>query len=317
MSLIATAKNIQLSIIIPVYNEETTIPELVVRLKNLLSTLQVMTECIFVNDGSTDNSATLLISTCVTDARFQYLSLSRNFGHQSAILAGLKYARGIEAVFIIDADLQDPPELLNEFYQKYLEGYDVVYGIRNKRKEPLIKRFFYSSFYRLLNKIAVLRFPVDSGDFSLVSIINQIPENNGFFRGARSWIGFKQIGITYERAARKAGRSKYSFTRLVRLAMNGIYNYSELPIRVISILGVLSILVALVYLALTLISRFVYNTVPAGFTALLFTIVLFSGVQLLSLGVIGEYVIRTFFEVKNRPLFIVENKIFDSTMENE
>ncbi len=312
---------IQVSIIVPVFNEETVIPVLLERLTRLMEATALNMECIFIDDGSTDATGARLISVCMTDARFQYISFSRNFGHQLAVAAGLKNARATEAVFIIDADLQDPPELLPEFYKKYKEGYDVVFGIRSGRKEPVVKRSLYYLFYRLINQIATLRFPVDAGDFSLISrraidIINQFPEETVFLRGIRSWIGFKQAGIQYNRARRVSGSTKYSYMRLLRLAMNGLYNFSELPIRLISLLGILCISTALIYLGATLVNKFVYHTVPKGFTAILFTIVLFGGAQLLSIGVIGEYIIRTFFQVKNRPPFIVDKKIFDGEAGN-
>jgi len=314
-------KEIQISVIIPVYNEEAAVPHLIERLLNLMAQRQEVMEVIFINDGSTDATSAHLSLVCLNDQRFQYVSFSRNFGHQLALTAGLSYARGKEAVFILDADLQDPPELFGELYEKLLQGYDIVYGIRNNRKESRFKKFLYYSFYRFLNKISNIPFAVDSGDFSLMSrkvvdIINQLPEESRFLRGIRSWVGFRQIGLPYVRNSRIAGNSKYSYTKLFRLAMNGIYNFSELPIRLISLLGILSVLLALIYFALTLINKFIYHTVPAGFTALLFAIILFSGVQLLSLGVIGEYVLRIFFQVKNRPLFIVEKKIFDKELTN-
>lgn len=315
-------EDIQVSLIIPVYNEEKVIPLLFDRLVTFMNTTLLRLECVFVDDGSTDNTGAQLVAICLNDTRFQYISFSRNFGHQVAIAAGLKNARGAEAVFILDADLQDPPELLSEFYAKYKEGYDIVFGIRKNRKESLFKRSLYYLFYRLINKIATLRFPVDAGDFSLISrkavnIINRFPEETVFMRGIRSWIGFKQIGIPYSRAPRIKGKAKYSFMRLVRLAMNGFYNFSEVPIRLISYLGITSIIVALIYLTVTLINKFFYHTVPQGFTAILFTVVLFGGVQLLSIGVIGEYIIRTFFQVKNRPPFIIDKKIFDGESDNE
>lgn len=313
---------IQVSIVIPVYNEEKVIPLLLERLTVLMNDMPLKFECIFVDDGSTDATTVQLMSLCMSDERFQYISFSRNFGHQLAIAAALKNARASEAVFIIDADLQDPPELLPNFYQKYKEGYDVVYGIRSKRKESWLKRSLYYLFYRLINRISTLQFPVDAGDFSLISrravdIINRFPEEAVFLRGIRSWIGFKQIGITYQRAPRAKGSTKYSYTRLLRLAMNGFYNFSEVPIRLISYLGLTSIFVALIYLGATLINKLVYHAVPKGFTAILFTVILFGGVQLLSIGVIGEYIIRTFFQVKNRPPFIIDKKIFDGRVADE
>lgn len=312
---------IQVSLIVPLYNEEKVIPVLLERLTALMEKTPLRMECVFVDDGSTDNTAPQLISLCMTDPRFQYISFSRNFGHQLAVAAGLKNARGREAVFIIDADLQDPPELLPEFYKKYTEGYDVVFGIRSNRQETVLKRGLYYMFYRIISRIATLRFPVDTGDFSLISrratdIINKFPEETVFLRGIRSWIGFKQTGIPYNRAKRVSGSTKYSYRRLVKLAMNGFYNFSEIPIRLISLLGILCISTALIYLAATLINKFVYHTVPKGFTAILFTIVLFGGAQLLSIGVIGEYIIRTFFQVKNRPPFIIDQKIFDGEAAN-
>ncbi|HXB42824.1 MAG TPA: glycosyltransferase family 2 protein [Puia sp.] len=311
-----TGKEIQISILVPVYNEQAVVPQLAERLAALMTSRQEVMEVIFINDGSTDNTSLQLFSICLSDSRFQCISFSRNFGHQIALTAGLHYARAKEAVFIIDGDLQDPPELFEVFYEKFQMGYEVVYGIRNLRKESGIKRFFYFGFYRIIGKLSTLHFPFDSGDFSLISrnvvtVMNQFPEESRFLRGIRSWVGFKQIGVAYERNARIAGSSKYSYFRLIRLAMNGIYNFSELPIRFISLAGFFSVLLALVYFVATLVSKFVYHTVPAGFTALLFAIILFSGVQLLSLGVIGEYVLRIFFQGKNRPLFIIDKKVFD------
>lgn len=313
--------DVQISVIIPVYNEEKVIPLLCDRLRELMNTSPLTLECIFVDDGSSDATAAQLISVCFSDTRFQYISFSRNFGHQTAIAAGLKNARAIEAVFIIDADLQDPPELLFTFYGKYKEGYDVIFGIRRNRKEPWLKRSLYFLFYRLINKIATLRFPVDAGDFSLISrkvvnIICQFPEETVFIRGIRSWIGFKQTGIEYDRAPRAKGEARYSYMKLLKLAMNGFYNFSEIPIRLISYLGITAIGIALIYLIITIVNKLVYNTVPQGFTAILFTVVLFGGVQLLSIGVIGEYIIRTFFQVKNRPPFIIDKKIFDGKSTN-
>lgn len=313
---------IQVSIIIPVYNEEKAIPLLLERLIVLMDNSPLKFECIFADDGSTDATPTQLISVCMSDSRFQYISFSRNFGHQLAIAAALKNARAVEAVFIIDADLQDPPELFPDFYQKYKEGYDVVYGVRSNRKEFWLKRSLYYLFYRLINRISTLHFPVDAGDFSLISrkavnIINHFPEEKVFLRGIRSWIGFKQIGIAYQRAPRVQGSTKYSYSRLLKLAMNGFYNFSEVPIRLISYLGLTSIFIALLYLGATIINKLVYHTVPKGFTAILFTVILFGGVQLLSIGVIGEYIIRTFFQVKNRPPFIIDKKIFDGRIADE
>ncbi|GAB2532805.1 glycosyltransferase family 2 protein [Spirosoma aerophilum] len=271
-------------------------------------------EVVLIDDGSRDTTAILMQQLALTDARYQCVFLSRNYGHQLALTAGIASASATEALFIIDGDLQDPPELLTEFYQKFQEGYDVVYAIRKKRKESWFKRTAYAMFYRLMRSISYVDLPLDSGDFSLISrrvadVLKQMPEESRFIRGMRSWIGFNQIGVEYERDARLEGESKYSFSMLRRLAYNGIFNFSEYPVKIITRMGMVTIGVALVYLIQTLIKRFIYHDVPQGFTALLFVIVLFSGVQLIALGLIGEYVLRIFFQAKGRPLYVVREII--------
>ncbi len=218
---------------------------------------------------------------------------------------------------IIDGDLQDPPELLMDFYALYKQGFDVVYAVRKKRKEGPVKKMCYHIFYRIMTYISYLDIPMDSGDFSLVSrrvvdVLNKMPEESRYIRGMRTWVGFKQTGYEYERDSCMAGDSKYSLKKLFRLAYNGIFNFSEFPIKLITNLGVFSILVAVIYLIQTVIQKYMYNSVPQGFTTLLFAIILFSGVQLLSLGIIGEYVLRIFFQVKGRPLYIIKQKIVDT-----
>lgn len=202
-------------------------------------------------------------------------------------------------------------------------GYDVVYVVRRKRKEGVLKRFAYSTFYRILKNISYVDIPLDSGDFSMVSrrvvdIMNKMPEESRFLRGMRSWIGFKQIGVEYERSERVAGVPKYSFKMLRRLAYNGIFNFSEFPVKFIIRTGAFAIGIALLYLIQTLVKKYVFGTVPQGFTALLFVIILFSGIQLMALGIIGEYVLRVFFQVKGRPLFVVREEICEQrTMDSE
>lgn len=306
----------QISIIVPLYNESKVFAMLIHRLQNLMDSLPVNIEVVMVDDGSKDDTALQMIQTSLADKRFQCVILSRNFGHQSAVSAGMKVARGTEAVFIIDGDLQDPPELLGEFYTQLKAGYEVIYAVRKKRKESFFKKIAYNTFYRLLKKISYIDIPLDSGDFSLLSrkvvdILNKMPEESRYIRGMRAWTGFKQIGVAYERQERQAGESKYSWQMLWKLAYNGIFNFSEFPIKFITNLGFISIAFSLIYLADTIIRKFMYGTVPQGFTALLFAIILFSGVQLLSLGIIGEYVLRIFFQVKNRPLFIISRQIVE------
>ena len=312
--------NPEISLIIPLFNEEKTIPFLVERINQVLSSHSVETEVVLINDGSTDKTEELLFALGLNDKRYQIISLSRNFGHQLALTAGLKFANGKEAIMILDGDLQDPPELLPDFYNKYKQGFDVVYGVRKKRKESVLKRISYSAFYRLLKSVSLIHLPLDSGDFSLISrrVVNQLnsmPEESRYLRGMRAWTGFKQIGIEYERDARIAGDSKYSLRALFYLAYNGIFNFTEFPIKLITRIGLISFLISLTYSFYALVMKIFFNSVPEGFTALIFTITMFGGIQLLSIGIIGEYVVRIFFQSKQRPLFIVkshiENQKFD------
>jgi glycosyltransferase involved in cell wall biosynthesis len=304
----------KVSIVVPLFNEEETLPKLIKRLNVLIDKMPFSIEVVFVDDGSQDGTPKLMEKVSLEDEKFKSIFLSRNYGHQSAITAGLQNTDAEEAVMIIDADLQDPPELVEQFYDYYKQGYDVIYTIRKKRKEELIKRLAYWLYYRIFSSISNYKIPLDSGDFSLISrrvvnILNEMPEENRYIRGMRSWVGFRQIGIEYERDVRVAGDTKYSLRKLLELAFTGILNFSTFPIRFISFLGICSISISLIYLSYTLVQRLFFDNVPQGFTALLFIIVLFSGVQLLSLGVIGEYIIRIFFAVKDRPLFIVKSKI--------
>ena len=212
--------------------------------------------------------------------------------------------------------MQDPPELLGTFYSKFKEGYEVVYAVREKRKEVFYKRWAYFLFYRILKKIANVDIPLDSGDFSFISrrvvdVLNQMPEESRFIRGMRTWIGFKQIGISYDRQERANGYSKYSFGKLVQLALNGIFNFSEFPIRFLTLLGSSAIISSVVYFIVVVIKKFFVNEVIEGFTALLFVIILFGGIQLAAIGILGEYILRIFFQSKNRPNFIIEKQIMN------
>lgn len=305
----------QISIVAPLFNESETFPHLVERLNRLLDALPWPTEVVLVDDGSRDNTATLMQALALSDPRYQCVFLSRNHGHQLALTAGLAAATGTEAVMVIDGDLQDPPELLPRFFEKIGEGYDVVYAVRRKRKEGWVKRTGYFLFYRILKSISTIDIPLDSGDFAMmtrrvVDVLNQMPEESRYLRGMRAWVGFRQTGLEYERDERVAGESKYTFRQLFRLAYNGIFNFSEFPIKFLTRLGGGAIALALAYFVYNVVKRFVFGLeVPAGFPALLFTIILFSGINLVGLGIIGEYVLRVFFQAKNRPLFIVKGKI--------
>jgi polyisoprenyl-phosphate glycosyltransferase len=306
----------QISIIAPLYNESETFPHLIKRLNEVMDSSDLSIEIVLIDDGSRDNTAQLMQALALSDERYHCIFLARNHGHQLALTAGLAHARGTEGVMVIDGDLQDPPELLKEFYPYLKQGNDVVYAVRKKRKEGVLKRSAYFLFYRILKSISYIDIPLDSGDFALISrrvvnIMNKMPEESRYLRGMRTWVGFKQIGVEYERSERQAGESKYSFSMLFKLAYNGIFNFSEFPIKFVTRLGFLAILIAFIYFVSVVIKKFFFQEVIEGFTALLFIIILFSGVQLIALGVIGEYVLRVFFQSKNRPLFIVKETIVD------
>ena len=312
-----TAKEI--SIIVPLYNEEKVFPILVKRLNQLIEVSPYSIEVVLVNDGSKDATPILMRQIALINANYQCVFLSRNYGHQIALTAGMSLSRGTKAVMVIDGDLQDPPELLTSFYQKIEEGFDVVYGVRERRKENFFKRSAYYLFYRLLKKIAGIDLPLDSGDFGMMSrrvadIMNQMPEQSRYLRGMRAWVGFNQIGIPYERGERVAGTPKYNFKMLLSLAYNGIFNFSDVPIKILTRLGCLAILSSIGYFIYSVIAKFTTDSVPDGFTALLFVIILFGGVQLISIGILGEYIIRMFFQVKNRPVFLVKEKIVDQEL---
>lgn len=303
-----------ISIVAPLYNESESFPHLIRRLNAVLDSFEYPVEVVLIDDGSKDDTALKMKQIALTDSRYHCVFLSRNHGHQLALTAGMSVAKGTEGLFIIDGDLQDPPELLPQFYQLLKEGNDVIYAVRKKRKEGLIKRTGYYMFYRLLKSISYIEIPLDSGDFAMVSrrvidVMNKMPEESRYLRGMRSWIGFKQTGFEYERDERVAGESKYSFKQLFRLAYNGIFNFSEFPIKFMTLTGGTAISIALIYFLSVIVKRVFFEQVIEGFTALLFVIILFSGVQLLALGIIGEYVLRIFFQSKNRPLYIIKDEI--------
>jgi len=313
--------NIDISIIVPLYNEELVFEQLIKRLRSVVSSTDFSCEIILVNDGSSDNTAALIEAICEEDKRFTGIILSRNYGHQLAVSAGMAYVRGKKGAMIIDGDLQDPPELVTEFYKLLENGYDVIYAIRKNRKETFFKKLAYSAYYRLQKKISSFNIPIDSGDFSMLSkrvveTMNAMPEQSRYLRGMRAWVGFKQIGFEYDRDERHAGETKYSWTKLFELAFNGIFNFSNFPVKIITRLGFFTVLFSLIYFGYNIYRRVYYNDVPQGFTATILAIILFSGVQLISLGLIGEYVLRIYNQVRNRPLFVVD-KIFQEGKEKE
>ena len=307
---------IDISIIVPLYNEEDVFETLIQRLTHVIDTAKFQCEVVLINDGSTDNTAELINLTCRKDNRFSGVLLSRNHGHQLAVSAGLSYSRGKKGAMIIDGDLQDPPELINEFYNLLIDGYDVVYAIRKNRKESFFKKSAYSVYYRLQKKISSFNIPIDSGDFSMLSrrvvdTIVSMPEQSRYLRGMRAWVGYKQIGFEYDRDERHAGETKYSWSKLFELAFNGIFNFSDFPVKIITRLGFFTVLFSLIYFLYNIYRKIYYNDVPQGFTATILAIILFSGVQMISLGLIGEYVLRIYNQVRNRPLFVVDKIIQD------
>lgn len=299
----------ELSVVIPVYNEQENIPELTSRLSTTLSGSGTTFEVILVNDGSTDRSLAMLESAARADNRFVVVDLSRNFGHQVAISAGLECSRG-RAVIIMDGDLQDPPEVLPAFVERWREGYDVVYAIRQQRKENIFKRIAYAAFYRILQWIAHVNMPLDSGDFCLmdrrvVDLLVRMPERNRFLRGIRSWLGFRQVGLAYERHARAAGKPKYTLRKLIYLAADGLLSFSYMPLRLISVMGmgvsVFSLALAVYYF----MKKLLFALDPPGFATLIVAVFFLAGVQLITIGVMAEYVGRISDEVKRRPVFVV------------
>jgi dolichol-phosphate mannosyltransferase len=312
----------ELSIVIPVYNEEAVIPELYKRLCGLPGLLQ--RECgieeddiefIFVNDGSSDKSLPLLIGLAGKNRMVKIVDFARNFGHQIAVSAGIDIARG-SAVVLLDADLQDPPEFIAGLYKKYKEGFDVVYAVRSARKgENAVKKFTAAIFYRLLRRLTSVSIPVDTGDFRIMSrrtvdVLKNMPERHRFLRGMVSWIGYKQTGIPYQRQERHAGSTKYSFFKMVHFAIDAITSFSAAPLRLVVWLGFFSATAGIVYSLYVLYIKIFTLKYVAGWSSLMIAILVMSGVQMITLGVLGEYIGRMSEELKRRPLYIID-KIYE------
>jgi len=301
----------RISLAIPVYDEEAVLPELLERTRAVLDeTPGGPHEIVFVDDGSTDGSRELLERAAAGDLRIRLVALARNFGHQTALSAALDHVTG-DAVLVMDGDLQDPPEALPRFLELHRQGYDVVYARRVARKERWWLRFAYYFFYRLIALLSDLRLPLDAGDFALLSRrvvceLRRAPERHRYLRGLRSWVGFRQIGIEVERDPRRAGASKYTPLRLLRLAFDGIFSFSVVPLRAASLLGFAAIVIAGGYAAYALYAKLFLGQPPQGFTGLITAIVFLAGVQLVFLGVLGEYVGRIYEEVKRRPRYVVD-----------
>ncbi|WP_129727007.1 glycosyltransferase family 2 protein [Ectobacillus funiculus] len=305
-------QNMRYSIIIPVYNEEAVVEETYRRLTGVMKSLQESYELLFINDGSKDRTAEIVEGISKRDHSVKLLDFSRNFGHQIAITAGMDYARG-EAIIIIDADLQDPPELIPDMIEKWKDGYEVVYAKRAKRKgETLFKKWTAAIFYRTLRSLTEVDIPIDTGDFRLMDrrvceAMRSVREKNRFVRGLVSWVGFRQTAIEYERDERFAGETKYPLKKMLRFSMDGITSFSHKPLRLATYLGFLISFSSFIYLLVSVCQRLFTTNTVSGWTSLIACVLLLNGVILILLGILGEYVGRIYDETKGRPLYLLRN----------
>jgi dolichol-phosphate mannosyltransferase len=303
-----------ISIVVPMYFEEEVAQECYNRLKGVMDEHYYNYEFIFVNDGSTDRTMEILVSIAAMDPRAKIVNFARNFGHQTAVTAGVEYARG-DAIIIIDADLQDPPEVIPSLIEKWQEGYEVVYAKRKKRAgETKFKLLTAKYFYKFLNYMADIEIPKDTGDFRLIDrkvadVFTQMTERNRFVRGMFSWIGFKQTFIEYERDERFAGETKYPLRKMLRFASDGIIAFSTKPLKIVMSLGFFSVLVSFGVLAYTILVKLFGQEVEAGWASIMVAITFFSGIQLLGMGIVGEYIARIYDESKNRPIYVVRETV--------
>ncbi|MCB0319543.1 MAG: glycosyltransferase family 2 protein [Bdellovibrionales bacterium] len=305
--------DIDLSIVAPVYNEAATLNEFFSRLVSQLQSLNFKYEIILVNDGSTDASSEIIERLSFSHPELIGLEFTRNFGHQFAISAGLAHANG-KRVIIMDSDLQDPPEVIPKLLERSDAGFEVVYGVRRTRKENFFKKFCYYAFYRILKLFSSIDIPPDSGDFCVITheVVHHLvsfPERNRFLRGLRSWVGYRQCGVEYDRDARFAGKPKYTIRTLVKLALDGLVSFSYRPLRAISILGMLVSLGSFALAVFYLFQQVQFGLSPPGFASTMVAIFFFSGLQLVTLGIIGEYIGRIYEEVKRRPHYLIRRVV--------
>jgi len=300
----------KISIVSPIFNELESIPELYSRVSEVMNKSGESWELILVDDGSSDGSTDVILKLGKSDPHIRPIVFSRNFGHQIAVTAGLDYSRG-DAVVIIDADLQDPPEVILELIDKWREGYEVVYAVRSEREgESWFKKITASLFYRLIYKITEVKIPLDTGDFRLLDrkVVNamcKMRERHRFLRGMASWAGFKQIGVTYKRAARFAGETKYPFKKMLKLATNAVTSFSYVPLQVAMVMGFIAAGLSIIAIPIVIILRITGDAQLTGQATTLIMVLFLGGVQLVSLGIIGEYIGRIYDEVKARPVYIV------------
>lgn len=308
-------KKNKISVVVPVYCEQLVIEEFYKRMTKILVELnQYDYEIIFVNDGSTDNSLNILTNIAQKDDKIKIISFSRNFGHQAAVTAGLKYVTG-NAIIIIDADLQDPPEVIPDMLKHWENGFEVIYGKRKVREgESVFKLFTAKMFYKILNSLSDVYIPEDTGDFRLVDrkvidTINFMPEHNKFLRGLFSWVGYKQYSYEYERKARLAGKTKYPIKKMFKLATDGIIGFSSKPLKLMGQLGFFSIVLSGLILLYSIISFFMGRAITPGWTSIMVTITFFAGIQLMSLWIVSEYIGKIYDESKQRPEYIIDKTI--------
>lgn len=305
-----------LSIVIPIYNEAGNIRLLYDRLTAVVQPMQLKYELIFVNDGSKDASIEIIKLLAEKDDNVKYINFSRNFGHQIAVTAGIDHAAG-KAVVLIDADLQDPPELIKDLYQKWSDGNEVVYAQRKQRKgEGILKKVTAKLFYRLLRKMTSVKIPVDTGDFRImdrkvVDVLKQMPEQHKFLRGQISWIGFRQTYVLYERDQRNAGQTGYTYRKMLRFALDGITSFSDAPLKFASLAGFIVSGIAFLLILYALYERLVTGDYVAGWASIIISVLFLGGIQLICIGIIGEYISRISTNVRNRPIYIVDEKNVD------
>ncbi|NNL82223.1 MAG: glycosyltransferase family 2 protein [Winogradskyella sp.] len=302
--------NKDLSVIIPVFNESSNLDELYQRLTDTLKSITDSYEIIFINDGSTDNSASKILEFAELNEKIFYINFSRNFGHQVAVSAGLKHCKS-KCTVIIDSDLQDPPELIKSLYATYKKGYDVVYAKRDGRKgESALKKLTAKLFYRILNKLTKVDIPVDTGDFRLidqkvVNVLNKMKEQDKFLRGQIAWIGLKQTHVLFQRESRKGGTSSYSYSKMFKLAFDGITGFSDKPLLFVSRLGFIISFFSFLVILFAIFSHFILKQTITGWTSLIISVMFIGGIQLISIGIIGEYISRINNNVKERPLYVI------------
>jgi dolichol-phosphate mannosyltransferase len=305
-----------ISVVIPIFNEEAGLPELFKRLEESVAKITPDFELIFVNDCSTDNSLAVIKDLASRHPVIKYLSFSRNFGHQIAVTAGLEHTQG-KAVIIIDGDLQDPPEMIGEMYTKYNEGYKVVYAKRRSRSgESFFKKLTARLFYRLLVKLTGVQIPVDTGDFRLIDRVivehlKEMPEPAKFLRGQIAWLGYRQTFVEFDRDARKYGTTGYPLRKMIRFAIDGITAFSDVPLKIATTTGFIVSGFSLIVIIYALISHFILNETITGWTSLIISTMFIGGIQLIAIGIIGEYISRINTTVRKRPLYIIEEKQLD------